>query len=722
MRILSRFGGLCAVLWFAVAAYGYENTTVLGSGFTGRPYVITGDVFIEDRVASSVLRDLTDAVHPTWLGEYSHEWGFWSDVLVDGDLAVALFADSPSGYEVISLADLTAPASLGVHQGLTATSGWLGHGIFVMGRADDLIVFDLAIPTSPQVVAVKPLPNLDGKRWFSEVGDAVYCIDQAGDLRGFDLDALTDPTDLGIVTDLGATRIDAVVSGDGVLHALLWEDLGGGQGRLVLSTLAPLALAQFTETDRLTLASGTDLIGTDLVRDGDLLLATLNNGTVVACGLETPTQPSTGYVLQQAADHLALGTGKILINSGDVLFIYERTPYHTQPQLLVTREALPRLYDLVGAGSVVWAQSHYDKNQLWSVDVSNPWLPQMGEVLDTGVSGAIHHADDILLAAGGQKFQIVDVADPTRPQLRGAWVAEEYGVVGLKLARRSVAVGFWGGITFGIELYDLNDLDNPRLAAVIDGEGGVRALGPDLLVCGGNPLHVYDLTDLYRPALAGEFAVTGNIWNVALHDRHAYVVTRIGPGDDVLTVVDLNDPTAPEIVWSEDLPSAGGYELHVYDRRLHISGPSNLIYDLTNPAVPVLVGSYVGDELVAFNDEVIVAGETLMCILDETFGLAPAPEPVPVRGTRLETIFPNPANPSAQIAFTVEQTERLTVSIYDLKGRRVADLARTLFEPGRYTVTWRGVDDAGRAMASAVYYVRLHGPRTDQMGKITLLK
>ena len=526
LRILRNLGSLCAVLLLAAVAYGYENTTVLGSGFTGRPYAITGDVFIEDRVAASVLRDLTDTVHPAWLGEYSHEWGFWSDVLVDGGLAVALFTDSPSGYEVISLADLTTPTSLGVHQGLTATSGWLGHGIFVMGRTDDLIVFDLAVPTSPQVVAVKPMPYLAGKRWFSEVGNTVYCIDQANDLRAFGLDALTDPTDPGVVTGLGGARIDAMVGGDDVLHVLLWENLGGGQGQLVLSTLAPVAPTGFTETGRLTLAGGADLAGTDLVRNGNLLLATLNNGTVVACGLDTPTAPTAGYVLPKTADHVALGASKILISTGDELSIYERTPYHTQPQLLVTRKALPRIYDLVGAGPVVWAQAYFGSNQLWPVDVSNPWLPQLGEVLDTGVSGAIHHADDILLATGDQKFQIVDVADPRHPQLRGAWVADDYGVVGLQLSRRSVAVGFWGGITFGIELYDLNDLDNPRRAAVIEGEGAARALSPGLLVCGSDPLHVYDLTDLYRPELAGEFSVTGNIWNVAIHDRHAYVVTR----------------------------------------------------------------------------------------------------------------------------------------------------------------------------------------------------
>ena len=162
--------------------------------------------------------------------------------------------------------------------------------------------------------------------------------------------------------------------------------------------------------------------------------------------------------------------------------------------------------------------------------------------------------------------------------------------------------------------------------------------------------------------------------------------------------------------------------MHIYDHRLHISGPTNLIYDLTNPAVPVLVGSYAGATLVAFNNEVIIAGETLTCVLDETLGLGSAPEPQPAHGARLDAVFPNPANPSAQIAFSVDRTEQLTVSIYDLRGRLVTDLARALYEPGRHTVTWRGVDDAGRPLASAVYYVRLHGPRTERIGKVTLLK
>jgi flagellar hook assembly protein FlgD len=53
---------------------------------------------------------------------------------------------------------------------------------------------------------------------------------------------------------------------------------------------------------------------------------------------------------------------------------------------------------------------------------------------------------------------------------------------------------------------------------------------------------------------------------------------------------------------------------------------------------------------------------------------------------------------------------RLTLSIYDITGRRVAQLIDGVMNAGRHEVPWAGTDDKGRAVASGVYCYRLKTP------------
>jgi len=68
---------------------------------------------------------------------------------------------------------------------------------------------------------------------------------------------------------------------------------------------------------------------------------------------------------------------------------------------------------------------------------------------------------------------------------------------------------------------------------------------------------------------------------------------------------------------------------------------------------------------------------------------------------------PNPFNPATQIVFDLERTGPVEVGIFDVRGQRVATLERGTLQRGRHSLTWQGLDDAGRAMASGVYFCRL---------------
>jgi len=94
-------------------------------------------------------------------------------------------------------------------------------------------------------------------------------------------------------------------------------------------------------------------------------------------------------------------------------------------------------------------------------------------------------------------------------------------------------------------------------------------------------------------------------------------------------------------------------------------------------------------------------------ILDVTVLASSAADDTPALVTALRGIYPNPANPRTNIAFTVGHRDRIWIQIYDLAGHLVRDLLNEERNAGAYDVPWDGVDDQGQSVASGVYPVRL---------------
>lgn len=78
-------------------------------------------------------------------------------------------------------------------------------------------------------------------------------------------------------------------------------------------------------------------------------------------------------------------------------------------------------------------------------------------------------------------------------------------------------------------------------------------------------------------------------------------------------------------------------------------------------------------------------------------------------GASAPLLAPNPFNPQTRVLFSLEQPGRVTVSVYDLAGRRLAVVADGEFAAGPQDVLWDGRDDAGMAVSSGVYFVRVEG-------------
>jgi len=76
---------------------------------------------------------------------------------------------------------------------------------------------------------------------------------------------------------------------------------------------------------------------------------------------------------------------------------------------------------------------------------------------------------------------------------------------------------------------------------------------------------------------------------------------------------------------------------------------------------------------------------------------------------RLRGNRPNPFNPITTVEFSLPRDGPVLLEVFDARGRRVRTLWRGVAPAGPSAVVWDGRDDAGRAVASGAYLLRMSG-------------
>jgi FlgD Ig-like domain len=83
---------------------------------------------------------------------------------------------------------------------------------------------------------------------------------------------------------------------------------------------------------------------------------------------------------------------------------------------------------------------------------------------------------------------------------------------------------------------------------------------------------------------------------------------------------------------------------------------------------------------------------------------------------------PNPFNPTTTISFTVPARGPVTLSIYDVEGKRIRTLVDGVMPVGANHVEWDGKDASGAAVSSGLYFYRLETARNAISRKMVFLK
>ena len=100
---------------------------------------------------------------------------------------------------------------------------------------------------------------------------------------------------------------------------------------------------------------------------------------------------------------------------------------------------------------------------------------------------------------------------------------------------------------------------------------------------------------------------------------------------------------------------------------------------------------------------------------------APSQE-IPRYTTTFGGVSPNPFNPQTSISFTLATETDVHAAIYDLRGRKVAELVNQKMKAGPHELEWSGKDVSGRGVASGTYLFRMTAGNREFRSKLILVK
>lgn len=84
--------------------------------------------------------------------------------------------------------------------------------------------------------------------------------------------------------------------------------------------------------------------------------------------------------------------------------------------------------------------------------------------------------------------------------------------------------------------------------------------------------------------------------------------------------------------------------------------------------------------------------------------------------------YPNPFNPTTNIAFNLNESEHVELTIYDITGREIVKLVDNNLHSGRHIFNWDGKNKHGNPVSAGIYLYQLRTDHRIKTRRMTLIK
>lgn len=381
-----------------------------------------------------------------------------------------------------------------------------------------------------------------------------------------------------------------------------------------------------------------------------------------------------------------------------------------------------------------------DYEQVFIVDVTDPADMRLAAHLG-GVPGFdVRTWDHYLYTCDGNQSgldsRIIDLSDPGNPVVLPNGFPSSHTI-------QISAAGIMYAEFPGLRIFDLADPVSPALLYQTGGEGHDSTPRGDRLYDfhGRDGTVIWDVSNPAAPETLGviddpaiRFHHSGD---VTADERYLYICDELitHPGADI-TIWDIADPAAPFMVGQVTDPDATVHNFYVVGDLGYAAYYSAgfKVFDLTDPTRPVPAGRYdtsrrTGEGFVGAIGVYAFAPDGNIYVCDVENGLfAFAVTPATAVRTTAEAQFalgqnaPNPFNPVTRIPFELVRGGRVALEVFDVAGRRVRAVVDGVLPAGLHEASWDGRDDAGREVASGVYFYRMRTQGNSETRRMVLLK
>jgi hypothetical protein len=246
-----------------------------------------------------------------------------------------------------------------------------------------------------------------------------------------------------------------------------------------------------------------------------------------------------------------------------------------------------------------------------------------------------------------------------------------------------------------------------------DGSAWSSLNGGVSLSAGTPVLYSMEVTDEGRLIAGGSFSSAGGVPAADIAEWTGSAWVPLGDGTPTVYDLDSDGPLLYAVCNGTGVSRWNGSEWSILGKvwtaqRKAIVVSGNEIY-----IVGVLLsaaGGINGDEIPSYG--IAHWTETVVGIDDR-----PAPSI-----SSLDQNFPNPFNPVTTIRFQLEESSRVRLDIFDVRGALVRTLVDGARPAGGNLVTWDGKNDSGQTVSSGVYFYRLTADDFSHTKKMVLLK
>ncbi len=309
------------------------------------------------------------------------------------------------------------------------------------------------------------------------------------------------------------------------------------------------------------------------------------------------------------------------------------------------------------------------------------------------------------------------------------WSLGDFQIHGFTIAgdRAYVRSSNYNGTNREFRVYDISRPQAALLGSLAVGNAAniskILLKGNHAFVNDGKYLRVLDITDPATLREVGTFSDDVNIDDMTLSGNYVYLGSRYG--SKKIRGVDISNPAAPA--------AAGVYNNMIYgtalsadDRYLYVAGGwygLNLL-DFSAPAAPVLAARYYLSDIdlidvATYRNQVFVLDKYrgVMQFKNNLLTSVSANENHQPEACALLPNYPNPFNASTTITFSLPHEERVTLSVYNLLGQRVADLLDGKMGTGVHKIVWQA-----DPMSSGLYFCQFKAGAFSQTQRMLLLK